>query len=287
MSVSGLRRRLACPSLSAARLCGFAAGVVFALGIAPTDSHCETLRTGGTGAAVGMLQQLSAAFSAHDLDTKLEVIPGLGSSGAIAAVADGALDFAVAGRPLKPDEAVKSLTSVVLARTPFGLASSYPAPGNIASRDIAAFFLNPTAAWPDSTRVRIILRTRDDSDTSTLGAAFAGMLAAVEQLRQRAEIPIAVTDQDNVRIARQVEGALTAVSLTQVVTESPYLHFLAIDGVEPTLENFERGTYPYGKDLFIVFPARNKPAIERLVAFIRSPEGEKLLRETGNLAAQP
>src|SRR4051812_948812 len=130
-------------------------GIVVLLGAAGA-AHAETLRVGGTGAATQMLQRLGAAFSAGDPSVTLEVMPSLGSTGAIAAVADGALDFAVSGRSLKPNEA-KSVTASVLATTPFGLASSNPNPGSIKRADVAAFYRNTSSAWPDGTPVRVVL----------------------------------------------------------------------------------------------------------------------------------
>lgn len=275
------------PALSAPRFAVVAVAVAWMFGVPATDSRAEVLRAGGTGAASVMLQRVGAAFTAQNHDTTLEVLPGLGSAGAIAAVADGAIDFAVAGRPLKPEEANKGLAAVVLARTPFGLASSYPHPGNIASDDVAALFLNPASAWSDGTPVRVILRPKSEADAANLGAAFPEMVAAIEQLRLRPEIPLAVTDQDNLRIAQQYRGSLTAVTLTQMVTEQPRLTFLTIDGVEPTLDNFERGSYPFGKNFHFVYPVRNSPALQRFLAFLRSPEAEKILRDTGSLAVRP
>jgi len=268
-------------------LAGLVAGLLLALGIAATPAHGETLRTGGTGAAVGVLEQLGKAFSTRNPDISLAVVPGLGSSGAISAVIDGALDFAVAGRPLKPEEAAEKLTSMVLARTPFGLASSYPRPGNIDSPDIAAFFLNPAATWADGTKLRVILRPRSEADTTLLRAAFPGMDVAIDQLRQRREIPVATTDQDNAQTAEQISGSLTGMSLTQMVTEAPKLSFLTIDGVEPSLENLQSGSYPYAKNLTFVFRAPIAPTVARFIAFLRSPEGEAILHASGNLAATP
>jgi phosphate transport system substrate-binding protein len=244
------------------------------------------LRTGGPGGVTLMLQQMGAAFSQHEPGTTLMVIPNLGSGGAIAGVADGLLDFAVSGRPLKSEEA-KSMTAIVLASTPFGLASSQPNPGDIKSADIAAVFQNVRSVWPDGTPVRIVLRSPSEVDAILLANTFPNMAAAIEQLRGHTEIPVVATDQDNVLLAERMAGSLTAVTLTQVVTEKRRLHFVAIDGVDPTLENFERGIYPYRKDFYLVFAHNKKPAVERFIAFLRSPDAEKLLRETGNLAPRP
>ena len=75
--------------------------------------------------------------------------------------------------------------------------------------------------------------------------------------------------------------------MAQIVTEKPDLHFLTIDGVQPTLENMERGAYPYRKDFYFVFPKRKAPAVERFIAFLHSKEGERLLREAGSLTPLP
>jgi phosphate transport system substrate-binding protein len=263
-----------------------AAGIVLLLGVPAGSARADVLRTGGPGAVTQMLQRLGAAFNQQEPGTTLMVLPNLGSGGAIAGVADGLLDFAVSGRPLNSEEA-KSLTAIVLARTPFGLASSQPNPGSIKSADIAAFYQNVRSVWPDGTPVRVVLRSSAEVDAALLVNTFPNMAAAIERLRGHPEIPVVATDQDNVLLAEKMAGSLTAVTLTQVVTEKRRLHFVAIDGVDPTLENFERGTYPYHKDFYFVFAHGKKPELERFIAFLRSADGEKLLRETGNLAPRP
>lgn len=251
------------------------------------DARGATLRTGGTGSAATLLLQIGKALTAQAPGTTLEVVPALGSTGAISAVVDGVLDFAVSARPLTPEETAESLTEAVLARTVFGLASSYPDPGNIASSDVAEFFTSPASSWPDGTRLRIILRPRSEFDSTLLARYFPGMTGAIEQLRLRSEIPVAATDQDNVRLAERLAGSLVPTTLAQMQTEKPNLRFLTIDGVAPTLENFERGIYPYHKDLYFIFPASRTASLERLVAFLRSPEGARVLREAGSVPGLP
>jgi phosphate transport system substrate-binding protein len=274
------RRRAASISISRGIV---AAGIALLLATMAGSASAESLRTGGPGAVTKILQRIGAAFAEREPGTTLVVMPNLGSAGAIAGVSDGLLDFAVSGRPLKPEEA-KSLTAIVLASTPFGLASSNPDPGNIKSADIAAFYRNSASVWPDGTPVRVVLRPKSEVDAALLVDTFPNMAAAIDQLRERKELPVVATDQDNVLLAERLPGSLAAVTLTQVLTENAHLHFVAIDGVEPTLENFERGAYPYRKDFRFIFPHGTKPVVERFIAFLRSAEGERLLREAGNLA---
>ena len=60
----------------------------------------DTLTIGGTGSATELLRQVGAKFTAAS-EVKVDVIPSLGSTGAIRALADGKLDIAVSARPLK------------------------------------------------------------------------------------------------------------------------------------------------------------------------------------------
>ena len=253
----------------------------------PTTGRAEALRTGGTGSIYEALRSLGAAFAATDPGTTIEVIPSLGSSGGIAAVADGALDFSVSARPLKPEEAARDLTEMVFACTPFVLVSSHPNPNGIKSVEVARFFESTTSAWADGTPLRVILRPKSESDTTILGDMFPGMATAIDQVRMRPEVPVAATDQDNAQMAEKIPGSLVAASYTQIVTEKRDLRFVAIDGAEPTLENFERGAYPFTKKYHFVFQPEKSPVVERFIAFLISPDGEKILRDTGNLSACP
>lgn len=269
------RRRIATLAIVATAVCGGSF----------SNAQADTLRIGGTGSATVLMQQLGAAFEAVEADTKVEVIPGLGSSGSIAAVHDGVLDLAVSARPLKPNE--QGLIAIVAVRTPYGLVSSNPEPGNISEADVATFYAEPKATWPDGTPVRVILRPRSESDTTLLGETFPQMMAAIDKVRTRIDVPVAATDQNNLEMASTIEGSLVGTSLTQMVTENyqQQLHFLTIDGAEPTLENLETGVYPYSKPYRFVFADQSTPLVQRFLDFVESSDGERLLRTAGSLPA--
>ncbi|MEM5493047.1 substrate-binding domain-containing protein [Hoeflea sp. AS16] len=244
-------------------------------------AQAETLRIGGTGSATVLMERLGAAFAASEAGTTVEIIPGLGSSGSIAAAMDNVLDLAISARPLKPVET--GLSEVAAVRTPYGLVSSNPNPGDISSADVAAFFSSPTSTWADGSPVRVILRPRNESDTALLGQTFPGMETAIDQVRERVDVPIAATDQDNLEMAKAIDGSLVGTSLAQVVTESHQIQFLTIDGVEPTLENLDNGQYPYTKLYRFIYAENSTPLVQRFLAFVNSGDGAILLREAGCL----
>ena len=109
-----------------------------------------------------------------------------------------------------------------------------------------------------------------DSDTSTLAQLFPEISTVFERARNRKDVPLAATDQDNADLAEQLAGSVTTATLTQLQMEKRNLHLLALDGVEPTLENYESHKYPYGKSFYFVFQPGKNDAVERFIEFLRS-----------------
>jgi phosphate transport system substrate-binding protein len=109
------------------------------------------------------------------------------------------------------------------------------------------------------------------------------MGAAIAKVRARPDLSVAATDQDNADMAETLAGSLVGFTLVQLLTEKRNLRFVAIDGVEPSLQDYEKGVYPFGKKLYLVIGAKQNPAVARFVAFLRSPKGVAALREAGVL----
>lgn len=258
------------------------AGVLLALLIAGPAVAADTLRFGGTGTAAGLLRQVGAEFTAAS-GVKLAIVSSLGSSGAIRALADGKLDIAVSARPLKADEIAAGLRQLTVLRTPYVLATSQQKPNSLKVADLPKIYSAQSPAWGDGTPIRIILRPRSETDTELLGALFPGMDKAIEALRQRPEVPIAATDQDNASLAERVPGSLTGTTLAQIKTEGRNLRVVPLDDVEPTLVTFESGRYPFAKKLYFVAHASESADVRKFIDFLQSPQGMKALRDAETL----
>jgi phosphate transport system substrate-binding protein len=250
--------------------------------MADNAAAAQPLRMGGTGSSIGLLRQVGGEFAAG-AGVKVDEVPSLGSSGAIRALADGKLDIAVSARPLKPAESAQGLQQVLVLRTAYVLATSHRNPTELKTAELPKIFSANKPVWADGTPMRLILRPRSETDTTLLGELFPGMGEAIENLRRRAEVPIAATDQDNADMAERLQGSLTGTTLTQLMTEHRHLQVVNLDGVEPTLANFENGSYRFTKHLYFILRSNGVPAAQEFIAFLRSPQGEKALREAGTL----
>lgn len=240
------------------------------------------LRAGGTGGATGMLEALGAAYE-RDRETRLVVIPSLGSGGGLRALGAGELDIAVSGRPLHAKEAAAGLSVIAVLKTPYGFVTSRANPPGLRSADIAALIKAHNPAWPDGMPLRVVRRPPSDSDSELIASLFPGMKDALEQIGRRPDIPVAATDQDNADMAEKISGSLVGATFIQVRTEKRRLSFVPIDDAVPTLETFQSGTWPYSKTLYVVVADSRNPVIQSFLSFLHSPAGRASLREAGAL----
>ena len=92
---------------------------------------------------------------------------------------------------------------------------------------------------------------------------------------------IAVTNVECNEILARSPGSVGPTSLLQLRAEPHPLRPLRWNGVEPTLENLASGRYPLAKPVHLVFRAPAGDGVRRFLAFLASPAGQALLRETG------
>ena len=256
--------------------------VVFAAaGVVPAAAAAEPLRIGGTGAALGAMRVLAQEFTKAESRISVRIPANLGSAGGVQAVIAGAVDLAISARPLTPEELEAGVKDIGWVQTPLAFVTSYPRALSLRSKAVAELFTNPRAAWPNGEPVRLIMRPQNEVDMGSVLANLPGMQAALEAARRRSDIPVAATEQDNADFALKMEGSLTLMPLSQLLTERPDLRVLPLDGVRPSLNTLANGTYPLAQNLFLVLPAKPSPAAKRFVAFLSSPKAKRILQDSG------
>ncbi len=259
------------------------AGIVLVASSAVT-ARGEMLRVGGTGAAMATMQALGDAFIAHHRGEALavEILPTVGSTGGIRAVGDGVITMAASLRPLRPPETARGLVAVSYGRTPFVFVTTNRQATGVTTPEILAIYRAEKRFWDDGTPLRPILRPKADTATQALEMLIPEVGTALDALRRRGDLPVATTEQDNLDFAQRVDGSFASSTLAQVVAEHADLRLLTFDGKAPTLINLEEALYPLVETFHLVFPADAKLPL-RFLAFIRSPAGERILRQHGTL----
>jgi phosphate transport system substrate-binding protein len=246
------------------------------------SAFADTMRVGGTGIAIGILRLLADGYAVRTPGDRVEIVPSLGSTGGLAALADGALQLAAIARPLKTDER-KQLADVPFFETPIIFVSSHPDRQKLTTADVVAIHQGSLMRWPDGSEIRPILRLKGDAATQFLVNNIFGMWDAIEALRKRPDIPVAATDQDNAELAANISNSFASMTLVQFLTEKPQLRAVELDGVISSVELTRADPFLLKLDLHLAWH-QNAPAIvDRFLHFVKSGEGQEIIGNHGGV----
>ena len=265
----------------------YAALVFFALAGIMTWSPVfatETLQIAGTGTAIGTMKMLASAFEKTAPGVKVQVLPSIGSSGGIKAVAKGAIDIGLISRALKEEESKLGLSVTEYAKTPFILVvGENISIAGLSSGALAKIFRNEMQTWPNGEPVRLIMRPETEADTLLAKSISHEMSWAVDAALSREGMLVALTDQDCIQMLEKTPGAIGFSTLTQVVAEKRRLKILSLDGEFPVVKSRINGSYPFFKTLSLVTKSEPSRTVRRFIDFVLSERGRHILVESGNL----
>ncbi len=267
-------------------MCAVILALLVNAAFASPAAQAETLRTSGTGAALGTMRVLADAYRKVDPQFSLEIVPNLGSRGSLKALEQNAIHFAMISRPASPEEAARGLVATEYGRTPFVLASARKDSAGLTLASIADIYAGKSSKWPDGTPIRLVLRPANDGDTPVLAAFSPAVKEGLAIAMAREGMIVGVTDQDSANEIARLKGGLGTTSLALILSENRPLFPLPIDGVTPSVQALADGTYPYFKPLYLVTRGKPPEALARFFAFIESREGRRILTETGNWVDQ-
>lgn len=241
------------------------------------------IKIGGTGNALGTMRLLGDAFSNQNPDTKVVILPSLGTSGAIKALPKGAIDVGLSSRPLTNDEIKTGILATEYARSPLVFAVSAKTKATaLTLGQLADIYAGHVSAWPGGTQIRPVLRQAGDDNTRQVRQMSAALDKALSVAEQRPGMPFATTDQEAADKLESIPGALGVTTLCLIKSEGRTLRPLTLDGVEPTPANGASGKYPHVKRLFVITKTEPPAEVKRFLAFITSPAGRDVLTRNGH-----
>lgn len=264
--------------------------IVFSFGIigAPEVVYSETVKVGGTGFGLGSMRMLAEFFEKQHPGVKIEVFPSLGSSGGIKAVLKGALDLGLSARPLKEAEMNMGGIAREIARTPFAIfANSSIKKDGLTFQELEDIYGGRLLSWPDGTRIRLVLRPKEETDTKIVRKLSPAMDRAVASALNREGMIRTITDQENASAVEKAKGALGCGTLAQILSENRQVKILSLNGVKPSVEGIANGSYRWFKILYLVTTIKTQPAVQKFLEFIDSETGGRILNKYGWMILPP
>lgn len=264
--------------------------ILFCLALGwPLLAEDPPIRISGTGTGIGVLKILGQRFEKENPAFHVQVLPSIGSTGGIRAVADGKLQIACSSRPLRPEETALGVREQPFARTPlvFAVQTGNPIEA-MELHEIIGMYEGRVTHWPTGAPVRVVLRPRSDTAHALICGISKEMAVAVEKGLARPGAILAMTDQDGADQLEKSSGSLGTTALGLMKSESRKLKALAFNGIRPDLDAFARGTYPFSIPLSLVLPREGvSPGVERFLRFLRSRTALEILRNNGFLPPPP
>ena len=243
----------------------------------------EEIKIGGAGSALGSMKLLAAGFEKKYPGVKVVVLSSLGSIGGIKAVSKGALDIGIIGRPLNDEERKLGLSVIEYSKTPLiFITKKNINVSDLSTQELIKIFKGDTQTWPDGERIRLILRQPAESNAIVVKEISTEMSKAMDIAMSRPWRVVALTDQETTDIIEKTPGAFGFCTLTQIISEKRDLKLLSYNGQPPLITNRVNESYPLFKSHAMVMKKEPSAIAKRFIDFARSPDGERILRESGN-----
>jgi phosphate transport system substrate-binding protein len=253
-----------------------------AAGAASARVSLETLKIGGTGAALPSMAQVAEAFQKEHPGLRVIIPPSLGSTGGIKAILAGRLDIGLSSRPLTPAEVGHGAVALVYGRSPLLLVTSYRgAPVHFTLPQLAALYAGEKKKYPNGIPIRIIMRPGAEIDAEIIRRLSPEMDQAVQKAQAREGMIVAVNDQDNGKALEGINGALGWITLTQFIAEGREVTPLPVNNIEPDRENFDSGAWPLFKTFSVVYRTPPTPLVKAFLEFLTSARGREILVKNG------
>lgn len=232
-----------------------------------TPPGSPSLQLAGSGSNVPITRRLAAAFRRTHPGSTIVVHDSIGSTGAVRAVSDRAIDIGLLSRPLRPGEAT-GLSTAAYARIAV-VAAAHPdvAATTLSPATLIAAYRGETRHWPDGSKLVVIQRERGDSSQHAVAAALPEFARANERAWRRGMFRVVYSD-------RAMEAALLATSGAVGISDAGVINVqrlplrsFALPGITKTLSFIWRGTLP--------------AAARQFLAFVRSSQGARILEAAG------
>ncbi|MFO7567647.1 MAG: substrate-binding domain-containing protein [Enhygromyxa sp.] len=255
----------------------------------PTPKPSSLLRMAGSGSNLPLTRALADAFLAKRPWLRVRVHDSIGSGGGIRATHDRVVELGLTSRPLSPDERALDLTVIPYARVAVVVAANPTVPvRGISHEELLALYDARQRFWSDGSEVVVYLREPGDSGHLAAHAAIPGFAEVDRRALESRRWSVLFHDRAMQEALISTPGAIGLFDQGLATIQKLPLALLEYDGQRPSEDSVRAGSYPILKDLAFVLPTDDHdPLAYEFIAFVFSPEGQKLIRESGYVPLEP
>ncbi len=243
-----------------------------------------TINVGGSAEAYDAIELLVDGYNAEVGELEMTFLPASQTSGGIEGVKQATLDIGGVSRQLSADETTDELTYVLMGETPLVIAVHESVTGvtNITPDQIQGIYRGDITNWqelggPDAEIILLDL-PEDENEKKVLRAAYLG-----DDLEVTSEAVVFAEDDELFETIGNSDFSVAAIPLEEEIEELS-VTVLNIDGVAPSIETIQSGDYKMSLPIGFVISKSPAPAVQALVDFMATPEGQDILVEAEFIA---
>jgi phosphate transport system substrate-binding protein len=247
----------------------------------------EKIVVGGSGSLTDEMVDAAQAYMAKNPGDKIDVIQeNMSTTGGIEGVNAGRLTIGIISRRLKDGEKGK-LVYRALTRSMAGVVVHKSLPVNgLSSSQVCEVFSGKIKSWKEiggnDDKITVLKRTGDDNNTET----FRRQLDCFKELKIAADALPLVRGSELLEALDKRPGLIGITNLGSNFSELKNIKALAVNGVIPTVENARSEKYKFYNEQGAVTLGEPQGLAKRFMAFLQTPEGQKILASRGAFGLQ-
>lgn len=248
----------------------------------PSWAQQRILLDGSTG-MIPLARALAEAYQRQSPDPQVAIGQGLGTSARITALSEGRIQVALASHGLKTEELQQLKLDVLqVAKGPivFAVNSSVPLAG-ITEAQACDIYGGKTRNWQalaaGSQPVVVLTRPPTEVDAEVIRAK----IGCFSGLTEADHVRVMPRGGDMARALAETPDAIGMTSMTVVEQSGGRIRALTLNGVEPSAANVRSNRYLLTRDYYLVTRSDADAAIRRFLAFVLSPEGDRVILDSG------
>jgi phosphate transport system substrate-binding protein len=220
--------------------------------------------------------EMLAERYAKDYPGQFVEVQGGGSTAGLQAAQSGLTNIGMCSRSLTTKESIL-FTPILIARDGLAIVVNPENPvAKLSIEQLRAIFAGRIAYWNEVGGKNGPIRPITREEGSGTRESFVHLVMGSERISRRA-----LTQESNGAVKELVKGDPAAIGYMSLGLVGKDLKVLAVDGIQPTVNNVLAGRYNLVRPLLFVTKGSVNPAAQKFIDFVLSPEGQRLLATEG------
>ena len=253
-----------------------------------TVSAQEALRIDGSSGVKPLAKALGEAFAESPGGMAVEVGKGLGTKARLMALEQGQIDIATASHGADPAALAKrGMTVHTIARIAvvFGVNAGISV-DNLTGAQICDIYSGKVANWKTFGGSDLVIQPRTRPDKEVDAAIMREGIPCLTNLEMASSVKVHKKSGGMAKNLAATAGAIGMTTTTRVRRSKGHVKALAYDGVRPSVDNVEAGTYPFTREAYLVTLAEPSAEVRAFLDFVKSAKGGEVLKANDAIAVK-